>query len=82
MKQQVDALWICNILQWRIIREDIVHRCLFTYLREASAVARSSSLGNVRASKGDSFEYRLSRFFFIDQSANEVSPAAIQTDYV
>lgn len=51
MKQQVDALWICNILQWRIIREDIVHRCLFTYLREASAVARSTSLGNVRASK-------------------------------
>ena len=50
-KQQVDALWICNILQWRIIREDIVHSCLFTYLREASAVARSTSLGNVRASK-------------------------------
>ena len=71
MKQQVDALWICNILQWRIIREDIVHRCVFTYLREASAVARSSSLGNVRASKAGRVSSTDSHAFFIYPKSGE-----------
>lgn len=43
---------------------------IYTYLREASAVARSTKMGNARASScGTSNKYRLSRFFYLNTTS-------------